>query len=310
VTGLESELRDKKNSWGIASLEDQRAHMLGRISNLQSALMQTEATLRSATAEAESHEAMLKNIPEKITAAEVSNMPNSAVSSMREQLFIAQVHEKEILSRFTKAHPQAIAVAQQIAALEAVIKQEPVSPQVALEPNTTHQEINLALLKGTSSAASLNAHAKALREQLSTAENELADFNNKEIELSRLEREIEIDTTNYKRYAVSVEQARIDQELMVSNISNLNVLQQPSVSITPTSPRRKLNLAVGLVLALCSSLSVGLMLEQRRSGFLFRFAPPLASQAQLGGIDPQGWHADRPAGLDLTQVDPSPKAVD
>jgi uncharacterized protein involved in exopolysaccharide biosynthesis len=310
VTGLETELRDKKNSWGIASLEDQRALMLGRISNLRSSLMQTEATLRSATAEAEAHEAILKTIPEKITAAETSNMPNSAVSSMREQLFIAQVREKEILSRFTKEHPQAIAAAEQIAALEAVIKEEPLKPQVALEPNATHQEINLALLKGTSSAASLSAHAKALREQLSTAENELADFNNKEVEISRLERDIEIESVNYKRYAESVEQARIDQELMTSNISNLNVLQQPTISVTPTSPRRKFNLAVGFIVAMASSLCVGLMLEQRRSGFLFRFAPPLTASGHDGGIDLQGWHTEMPASTVVAHDNPTRNAGD
>ena len=310
VTDLEAERRDKKNSWGISSLEDQRALMLGRISNLRTALLQTEATLQAATAEAAAHEGILKGIPEKITAAEVSNMPNSAVSSMREQLFTAQVHEKEILSRFTKEHPHSIAVAQQIEALEAVIRQEPLTPQVALEPNETHQEINLALLKGTSSAASLKAHAAALRSQLSSAEHELADFNNKEIEFSRLDREIEINTANYKRYAESVEQARIDGELMTSNISNLNVLQEPTCSVTPTSPRRKMNLAVGLIVAVASSLGVGLLLEQRRSGFLFRFAPPLEMDAQAGRADRQAWQAGTRSEATHANSDQLPEAVD
>jgi uncharacterized protein involved in exopolysaccharide biosynthesis len=144
-----------------------------------------------------------------------------------------------------------------------------------LEPNDNHQEISLALLKGASSAASLEAHAKAVREQLQVAERELAEFNSKEAEFKRLERQLEIETANYKRYAVSVEQARIDRELMTSNISNLNVLQVPTLSVTPTSPRRKMNLAVGLIVALASSAGLGLLLEQRRTGFLFRFAPAI-----------------------------------
>ncbi len=274
VVDLESELRDKKTEWGIASLEDQRALLLGRISNLKTSLMQTEATLQAATAEAEAHKRILETIPSQIKAAEVSHMPNSAVSSMREQLFTAQVREKEILSRFTEAHPQAIAVAQQIAALEEVIQQEPLTPQVALEPNENHQEISLALFKGTSSAASLEAHAKAVREQIHVAQKELAEFNHKETEFSRLERALEIETANYKRYAVSVEQARIDRELMTSNISNLNVLQEPTYSVTPTSPRRKMNLAIGLIVAVASSAGIGLLLEQRRTGFLFHLASP------------------------------------
>jgi uncharacterized protein involved in exopolysaccharide biosynthesis len=224
---------------------------------------------------------------------------------MREQLFIAQVREKEILSRFTAEHPSAIAAAEQIKALEAVIKEEPLKPQVALEQNATHQEISLALLKGTSSAASLTAHATAVREQLEAAETELAEFNNKEVEVTRLEREIVIDTANYKRYAESVEQARIDQELMASNISNLNVLQQPTISVTPTSPRRKLNLAVGMVVAMASSLCVGLMLEQRRSGFLFRLVAPIDRPAPDAGFDLRHWQSELPANAHVTPEDQS-----
>lgn len=272
LTALENDLRDKKNASQIASLVDQRGLALRQASDLHTELMAAEAKLGAVTAEVASHQQLLGTIPAKITVGETTNMPHSAVSSMREQLFTAQIREKELLSRCTKDHPQAIAAADQITALQVLLASERVEPQVAQAPNHAHQELNLLALKGTSSAASLKAHAAKVREQLDGVLAELNKYNNSEAELARLEREIEIESDNYKRYNENLEQARIDHELVMNNISNVNVLQPPSASITPSRPRRKLNLAMGLVIAMASSLGVGLMLEHRKSGLFYRLA--------------------------------------
>ncbi|MEX0677392.1 MAG: GumC family protein [Pirellulales bacterium] len=281
VARLEAELRDRKNAAGIVSLSDQRALMLEQVAELQSGLRKTEAMLSASTAEMQSHQKLLEQIPETITTGETTGMPHSAVSSMREQLFAAQVQEKELLSRVTEHHPRAVASGRQIAALEAVLAQEPVAPQVALGPNRAHQEINLAYFEDGSSVASLRAQAATLREQLSPVQQQLKTFNDNEAEFLRLQREIDIEAENYKRYSENLEQARINHELEMKNMSNLNVLQPPTFSVTPTSPRRLLNLALGLVVALASSLGVGLFLEQRKTGFLYGLAQPSRESVPL-----------------------------
>ncbi len=270
VTRLEADLRDLKNKTGVASLGDQRALKLQQISDLQLTLLKAEATLSASNAEMQVQKDHLTKLPETVTTSRVTGMPHSAVSAMREQLFEAQVREKELLSKFTKEHPMVVAITQQVAALQAVVASEPVEPQVALGPNSAHQEIHLAYLKGESSSESTRAQAVALREQLGAARQELTELNNTEAEIVRLEREVEMETANYKRYSENLEQARIDHELVTKNISNLNVLQPPTYSITPTRPRRLINLALGFFAAASASLGVGLCLEQRRSGWLYR----------------------------------------
>jgi polysaccharide biosynthesis protein PslE len=268
VIGLERELRDLKNSSGIASLEDQRTLKLRQIATLQESLLEGEASRSAATAQMQAQEALLETIPEKITTGETTGMPHSALSAMREQLFTAQVQEKELLSRYTKEHPLAMAVSKQVAELQAVIDAEPVQPQIEQGPNAAHQEISLSHFKGEAQVASLRAQTTAIREQLASAQGELTKLNDVESEITRLEREIDIETANYKKYSDNLEQARIDAELVTKNISNLNVLQAPTYSITPTKPRRTMNLAMGLFGGLAASLCVGLLLEERRSGLL------------------------------------------
>ena len=85
----------------------------------------------------------------------------------------------------------------------------------------------------------------------------MPDFNDAELELVRLEREIGLERGSYGKNAENRELARIDQALQDTSISNLNVLQAPTYSITPTKPRVLINLTLGLVLALTAGCFVG-----------------------------------------------------
>jgi uncharacterized protein involved in exopolysaccharide biosynthesis len=266
LAGLETKLCEMKNASGISSLPDQRVINLQQIAELDNTLLKTSATLRASTAELQAHADILKRTPETVSLSETAAMPHSAVEDMREQLFALQVREKELLSMGTEENPRVKRIRAQVAAVREALDNEREHPQLARGLNPAHQEIGLAALKGEASIASLQAHAATLREQLLPAREQLVALNNQELQIERLEREIELAKINYKRYAENLEQSRIDAELETRNISNLNVLQPPTYSITPTRPRRALNLSLGLIGAMVSSVGVGLFLEKRRLG--------------------------------------------
>jgi uncharacterized protein involved in exopolysaccharide biosynthesis len=92
-------------------------------------------------------------------------------------------------------------------------------------------------------------------------------MNGVELELGRLDRELELSRAKYRRYADNTEQARIEQALAAERISNINILQQPTVSFTPIRPRTVFNLSLGLGLGLISAAAlVALGESRRRSG--------------------------------------------
>jgi uncharacterized protein involved in exopolysaccharide biosynthesis len=270
VERLETTLRDLKNRTGVISPTEQRVLKVQQIGDLQTTLLRAEANLNGSAAEMQVQLATLEKIPQTVQTEETHNMPHSPVAAMREQLFALQVHEKELLSKFTESHPLSVLVRDQVSTLKKVIDNEAAEPQVTHAPNPAHREIHLAYLRGESSAASLQTHFSTLRGQLGAAREELTDINNHEVEIARLEREIAMETANYKKYSENLEQARIDHELQQRSISNLNLLQSPTYSITPTRPKHVLNLTLGLMGGLASSLMVGLFLEQRRGGLFNR----------------------------------------
>jgi uncharacterized protein involved in exopolysaccharide biosynthesis len=283
VNELETRLRTMKDDSGIASLPDQRLMALQQIADLESALLKAEAELTAVNAELTLQKELLAKLPETVTIDHKTGVPQTTSAMMREHFYELQVREKEILAKHAEAHPAAVLIRQQVEEAKKILDQEPDEPQVTTGPNRAHQEMTLARLKAETSAASLAAHVSTLRGQLATAKQQLAQLNAHEIEVSRLQREIDLETANYKKYAENLEQARIDSELEATNISSLNVLQEPTYSVTPTRPRRAMNLGLGLFGALAASLAVGLCLEQRRSRFMQRWLWQSQGQAESNG---------------------------
>src|SRR5205823_2619425 len=85
-----------------------------------------------------------------------------------------------------------------------------------------------------------------------------------EMQLARLEREIDLARASYKKYSENLEQARIDQELETAKISSLNLMQPPSLSVTPVSPQPLPTLAFGFCGSLVASLGVALCFHRPR----------------------------------------------
>ena len=114
------------------------------------------------------------------------------------------------------------------------------------------------------SATALRAQAAALQNELTIARAEMRRINDAELDIVALERQIELERANYKRYADNREQARIDHELELRSISNVNVLQAPTRALTPSRPRPLFSLALGFVAAIAASFGVGVLFELGR----------------------------------------------
>ena len=88
-------------------------------------------------------------------------------------------------------------------------------------------------------------------------------MNRLEVDLAEMERELQISRSNYLNYASKLEQARIDQALQTEQISNLSVLQSPTLRLTPSSPNVKINIIVGCLVAMMLAATIMLLGERR-----------------------------------------------
>ena len=115
----------------------------------------------------------------------------------------------------------------------------------------------MALLRQLPIHASLEARAKTLQTELAQANGQLQRFNIDAVEVVRMQREIDVQVGQWRRYATSLEQSRMDASLGLSKISNISIVQPASYSLRPVRPRIMVNLLLGLIVATFGAIAPG-----------------------------------------------------
>jgi polysaccharide biosynthesis protein PslE len=182
---------------------------------------------------------------------------------MREQLYALELKEQDISTKFQEGTFIVDQIRAQVEAAKKTLKAETDPLQVTKSLNAAYQAMQNALLDVQSKVSGYKAQVAALDTQLAAAKRSLELFNEHETQMVHLERQIELEKGSFKKYAENRELARIDQALEKQNITNLNLLQAPSRSATPTSPRVILNLAFGFVLAVFAAFAAAIFAEWR-----------------------------------------------
>ncbi len=96
---------------------------------------------------------------------------------------------------------------------------------------------------------------------LAAATSELQVLNKSEVQIARLQRERDIREANYRKYSEKKEEARIDSAMEIQKISNISVAQAATDPIKPISPKKVLNLALGLILGGLGAVGLAFMSE-------------------------------------------------
>lgn len=261
---LEEDLRQLKNTSGMSALATQREIQLELIGGLEVDLLKARAEQDALTAEVARRKQQLADLPSMIVTEQATEQPNTPRQAMRERLFELEVKERELAAKYHDGFPQLEQIRKQIAEARQIVAGEASSTQVTRGVNQAYQTSELALQEREAMLVAVSARSESLEKKLAAARDALKQINDYEVQLARLEREIDIARTNYRRYTDNLEQARIDRELQNAKISSLNLMQPPSLTQTPVSPNPKLTLALGIVLAGVAGLGVALIAEQRR----------------------------------------------
>jgi uncharacterized protein involved in exopolysaccharide biosynthesis len=182
---------------------------------------------------------------------------------MRGQLYTLRLKEIDLLGRHPEGHPEVRLVRNQLAtAREAVGREERQRDQVTTGPNRAYEEGQIALVRQEAALASLRARADELRRQRDREQAALRAMNRDEVPVARLQRELEMQTAQYRKCAESLEQAEIDRGLEAERISNVNVVQPATYEIEPVRPKPLLYLGIALAVALLGSLAVAGVAEK------------------------------------------------
>jgi tyrosine-protein kinase Etk/Wzc len=105
------------------------------------------------------------------------------------------------------------------------------------------------------------ARSELLTRQRAAALGELVSLNSQEVEITQLERQVEILEKRYRATTELVDQARIDGALESQNISNVNIVQPATYDSKAVAPRKKILLVFGVLVGALGALGIVMVSE-------------------------------------------------
>jgi uncharacterized protein involved in exopolysaccharide biosynthesis/Mrp family chromosome partitioning ATPase len=188
------------------------------------------------------------------------NQTEDALKSLREKTGIASLKEGSAIltTEASKAREQLNAAEADLA------EQQALGNQKAENTSRTWGKKKLAD-DPKAKVAGTQAKIGALKSRLRDIQQRTKQLSELAPQIEDLERKKDMDETNYKYFAASLEKARIDEALDPSKMPNISAVQRPSPPILETKKRDKIALALaggGIVLGIALALLRGLILNE------------------------------------------------
>ncbi len=257
----EARLTEAKNEIGVSSLEEHRTILSEQIGYLQQKMEETESGIASSGARITTLESKLDNLPENLVVSETTGAAMSAGEEMQRSLYDLKLQEQELLSTFKPESIPVTEIRRQVKEAEMLLDQSEKGRQITTGFNPMHQELEVAMMLENGSLEALRAQQTAIDGQLRNANTKLREINTAEVRLAKLQRQKELLEENYKKYADSLEQVRIDKAKEIQKLSNISIAQAPVIPLEPAHPNKRVNLVLGLFLALFGGLGLAFFLE-------------------------------------------------
>jgi uncharacterized protein involved in exopolysaccharide biosynthesis len=260
------ELEQAKNEKNVVAIEVRKQNLQDHISQLDIQIRSVQASLAGAEASLELSENALAELPERLLTDETEGIGDAARDSMRDTLYGMEVEAERVKQAYAEGHPERQRVLAQLESLRQIYdgesKERPMSTSTI---NPSHQQVQLKVIETKASRASILAELEALRSQRQEVQQELVDLNATEMQLASLQEQVDLLRDNHRQYAENLELSRIDEALGEQRISNVSVVQPPSLVLQPVSPNKKIVGVVGLMLAVFNG--VGFSVWRNRHGF-------------------------------------------
>jgi uncharacterized protein involved in exopolysaccharide biosynthesis len=252
-------LGEAKDKLGVVTIDGRKKQLQDEIAGIDGQLLSNRAELSTSAARIASLGELIAQLPETIVTQE-AQAPNAAFDNMRGTLFTLEARAQELAAKMQDAHPQLVAVRQQIDDLRGVLTEQPPQRMQATQAvNPARQALELSLLNEQSQADALRGKAAALASLHAKLRGDLKQLNAHEASLALMQQEVDLAEAQHKAYADKLEQARINRSLDEERISSLTVVQPATYPSKASGPRRLYVLALGLLVAATSGLGAALI---------------------------------------------------
>lgn len=255
VQQAEMAIRDFQQETGIIYLTSEEAKVNQHMASLESQLMTAEIRLQENRMRLEHTgrelEEARRELPQSTTMA-----AEQVVGELQKLLASLQSQRVDFVSRGLEGTPEIRQLDQRIASVTeqiqdhlAQVAQETGDPRGAF---AVYQELVMEEIRLQAEILGYENQLTLLNDRIADYQEELWRLSDKAFEYARLERDVTVSNDTYAMLFQELEKTRIAVE---REMADVQVIRPPVLPEYPVSPRRMLNLAIGLVLGMM--LSVG-----------------------------------------------------
>lgn len=271
----EEELRKAKNQAGIVSLDTAGPMLANQINSLTQAIYATQAELAERRSELEvvNQRRPASGAAPTTTAGEP--IPPAKISEYQRimgRMSLLVQREGELLQQFTEGSPRVQELRTQLNSLdEQRLQLEALYPGLTARPSNPAAPGQSGKSAGSDPAvlaeriAALEAKEKVLNAQLEEVRGHAAKVDELEVTMHELRRRKELQEQNYRYYAATLEQSRINQALGDGKVSNVTEIETPTPAVRNWNKASKTIGAIaagGLVLGLGWAFLIELLLDR------------------------------------------------
>jgi capsular exopolysaccharide synthesis family protein len=245
----EKKLEAFKKQNNISSLAMEKELLLAQISDVELALSVTESEISKKEGELKSLRGDSSAASKKTVMGEETEFNPYATSNLRTRVSELKLEELDLLGKYTEQSTRVKDIRQEIENAQRLLYEE---------EQIYH---NKALISIGHNLNALKSAAANQRNQLAEYRKTLSSLNSTELELNELERQFEIDETNYKLYVNQLEEARIANAMDTEKFANISVVEPAIAPLKPVSPNKRLNVMLAMFLGLLLGCGVAVFSE-------------------------------------------------
>ncbi len=240
-------------------------------------------------------ETQLTGVPESFSSADPRNN-GSTMSDTTRRLIEAQERLGDLRMRYTERHPDVQNTARMVRELEAARAAEASAAAQALAsgngslpgqiliPNKVFQDLKVSLASTDAQVASLRARVADASRRLNEVRQLAKTVPEVEAEYKQLNRDYEVNKTNYEKLVARRESALLSGNLdATSGASDFRVVDPPKVSTEPVWPNRPILLLLALAGSLAAGLFTSLVRAQSKPAFYDVFSLRSATDVPVFG---------------------------
>ena len=153
-------------------------------------------------------------------------------------------------SKYSDDHPTLQKVRVQLASSRKTYEeQQKERDQSVVSSNPVREKQHSELLAARAAMFGLEAKQSVLQQTAEELRDRLEKVNRFEMESDMLQRKIDMARETYQVYARKLEESRINQALDVGSQSNVSIVQEPSLTLKHSSPKRSILFVLAAVMS-------------------------------------------------------------